>query len=127
MRVSERKFRLDRATHHMFELEAELLTDMEHPGIFRQNIGHDPAEPFFPTDRDEAAQQLSAQPAALEIVAHEQRKLCRVGVVQLHQTADCADNVQARGGIGVVGDERDLAIVIDATDPLQPLVIYPLA
>ena len=64
--------------------------------VLGEDVADDPLERLVAADLDEAAEQLGAQPLALETVADEQGELGLVRAAQLAQPADAEDLVRRR-------------------------------
>ena len=78
------------------QAEAELLADVLHLVVLGEDLGRDALERLVAADLDEAAEELGAEPLALEAVDDEEGELGLVDAVELPQAADAEDLLRRR-------------------------------
>ena len=87
-----------------------------HAEVLGEDLGEDAVEAPVPPNRDQAGEQLAADPAAQERVAHVEGELGLAGERRAQQ-APHRDQLAF-----ALGDEGHLAVVIDEADAGEPVV-----
>src|SRR5215217_6515505 len=112
---------------HLFgvsaEVEAELLQDALHGAVIEEYLCGDTTQTLGAGDLEEATQEQGADAPALEAVADEDRELRLFGDGAAAAKAGYAHDLTFPGlWIGVLGDQRHLAVVVYEADARQALV-----
>src|SRR5262249_28874137 len=97
------------------EGEAEAAGDLLHGGVVGQDLSGHALQALRARDADELAEQFGAEALALVRVAHQDGPLGGRGERDLAQAAD-GDHEPFALGVPALGDERQLAVVVDETD-----------
>src|ERR1035438_4225979 len=97
------------------DFEADFLAHRLHVLVLAQGVGDEASHLLVLGDLDQALGQLGAQPLALPRVGDHDGKFAGVVRVQLAE-AGHADDLSFPVAVLVLGDERDLAVVVIETD-----------
>src|SRR5215210_3876912 len=105
------------------QTEAELLAEVLHGAVLKEDLGGDPAQPLGLADLEELLEQDSPEALALEAVVHENGELGLVGDGVVPAEAGYAQDLRLPGlGVLALGDEGHLAVVVYKADARQALV-----
>src|SRR5581483_4709650 len=103
------------------QLEADFFAHSFHCGVLCGDAAGDPVQTFFASDLNKQLEKLRTKTFPLPRVTDQNGKLPFVSSMFLDQTSD-PENLVSAIRILYVGDQRDLAVVVDETNPAQALM-----
>src|SRR5215203_780867 len=105
------------------EVEAELFGDVLHGAVVEEDLCGDASEVFCAAHFEDSAHEQGTDAPALEAVADQDREFGLVGgCAAAAQAGDAQDLAFSRIGVGVLGDQGQLAVIVYIADAGQALV-----
>lgn len=95
------------------DLEAEVIAQGAHGGVFGKNMGDDFAKAFVAGDVDQAGENFGSEAEMLAGIAHEDRNLAILSGAGFIEATDGDDFAPGSLRRGALGDESDFAVVVN--------------